>query len=382
MYLVQQKKLSLLILPLFTIILYFSSAAFAANNAIFLDSAEEITSLFILPNDSIIAAAKTHDHGVALIKLDKNRKSVWNKKFGGDAHTTRFPLIYCDTIHAATLSPQKSITALFHTVIYDKKRVEGVRFLQLDSQTGKILQKTFIKDDNASLYPVAIVPRQNHFLIALIAIDSQLRLVSQIRAYDADFKLLWKSIVPNPHKSDLALHKLYPTKNGFIAIGTLYDYKHPYKTVALTFYSKKELHINKTHTLPCTLEANTFIRTQRGFACIYEKGNFPVLVQFDSRLHLISQKRLNDINGTVTALTATKDNGFVLAGRYYICKNSCNFFIKLDSHGNLMRLERFGGKFWDTVHVVTETDDSYIVAGSNLSHFTTKRVGWIRFIKK
>ena len=152
--------------------------------------------------------------------------------------------------------------------------------------------------------------------------------------------------------------------------------------VAFTITNEGKVLADSLQKLPFACIPHTIVQTKEGYAYLSQSDGATRLVVLDAKMRPLWHKRIGKASLNVTAMIATSDGGYALIGRPYEECHKCTYLLKLDSKGNLLYTQHFGGKFWDGASDIIETKESFIIVGSNLSHAKIKRVGWVVIVPK
>lgn len=378
--------LSVILLSLAAIKFYGSSETKDVQFFFTNDKYESITSILQTNDRNFIIAGKTSDFATFLIKVDRNGKIIWKHKFGGFDENSEIPLITNDGI-IITKTDKDAIIAAMHTKIHTMNdEINRLRLVKYN-QYGKHIWERLYGDKDALTYANDILSLPNGgFIIVVGILTKKDKELSKIVQFDNDAKIVWERIFQKK-SLDLDIEKIFPSKSGFTAFGTQrVDTRKelPYRPFLITLDKNGKTLSEKPFDSIATIEMQTLIKTDKGYAFVGRTRNGIQLISIDKNARFLWQKTLSDQDDiSVTVLKQTDDGGFVIAGHYYVCKQKkCAFIRKLDKTGTIIWEKKVGGKYWDDINDISETKSFYWLAGSNLSHFETRRVAWIKRVGK
>ncbi len=352
----------------------------------FFQKYKSITSILQTKDKNFLISGKTYDHGAFLAKVNQNGNILWEQTFGGFNRYSKFPIILNDDIKIVTTNIDDIIVAINTNISYDiDKKIKRVRFLKFNKYGKYIYWDKLFGEKNVSTYisDIAVLPDNGFVAILVILRDNSEKTISKIVRFDINGNKIWEQSFKKFTSKDIYLTKIFKTQTGYMALGSIRNLTNrQYKTVFIKLDKNGNILNSKIVDIFLDVNTNNIVKSDNGYTFISNLKDISKIIQFDKDGNILWQKSLNNKGKTIYAMIQTKQKGFAIVGRYYICKKKCNFLLLLDKNAKIIKEQRFGGKFWDKTYDIIETKENFIVIGSNLSHFKNKNVAWMIKLKK
>ncbi len=356
------------------------------QNEYFFQKYKSITSILQTKDKNFLISGKTFDHGTLLAKVNQNGNILWEQTFGGLNHYSKFPIILNNDIKIVTTNLDDIIVAINTNISYDiDKEIKRIRFLKFNKYGKYIYWDKLFGDQNVSTYVSDIMALPDNGFVAILTIlrDNSEKTISKIVRFDTNGNKIWEQCFKKFASKDIYLTQIFKIQMGYMVLGSIRNLTNrQYKTVFIKLDKNGNILNSKIVDISLDINTNSIIKTDNSYTFVSNLKDIGKIIQLDKDGNILWQKSLNNKSKTIYAMIQTKQKGFAIVGRYYICKKKCNFLLLLDKNANIIKEQRFGGKFWDDTYDIIETNDEFVVVGSNLSHFKNKNVAWMIKLKK